>query len=353
MVAAGDAKTAVFDPNHEINDSSRENLLADARDSMMSVRVKLPNGKFEDRQYEIHLPNGMKTVPADAHLPVVFAFDGTTANKPYTGMAVDNKINAEADRDGFIAIYPLPKPRSASLTVFGLATGIGGKTFRDWNAPGVGSLPTDPTYNDVDFVKAVISDVDQKFHPQAGIKAVGMSLGGEFIRKLDADLPKGTFSSEYIVSSTEFGTEGLPTNVSGVPIKMVRGENDPILPYYGVMHQDFPWYKNAVMRGAEATTRTDSNCPPCMVNDFLTANGYQGNFQLPVDHGTYSESTYNTPTGAKIVYDTVYGAGHFWFGVQTGGSHETVATSSNGFNPPASAFDATPDMARWFGLRHD
>jgi len=350
----GDVKTAVYDAGHKIDDPTRENWLADARDSMMTVKVKLPNGQFEDRQYEVHLPNGMKSVPANAHLPVVYALDGTTANKPYSGMAVDNKINAEADRDGFIAVYPLPKPRSVGVTPFGLVdTGLGAKTFRDWNAPGVGSLPTDPSYNDVDYVKAVINDVNQKFHPQAGIKAVGMSLGGEFIAKLDAELPKGTFSGEYIVSSTIFGTEGMPTNASGVPIKLVRGENDPILPYYGNMHPDFAWYKNWVMRGAEATSRTDGNCPPCMVNNFLTVNGYQGTFQRPVDRGTYSESTYNTPTGAKVVVDTVYGAGHFWFGVQTGGSHETVATDSNGHNPGVSAFDATPDMARWFKLRND
>ncbi len=98
--------------SHKIDDPTGQALLADARDQMISVSVKLPNGSIEQRPYEVHLPNGMQSAPADQHLPVVIALDGTTANKPYTGMAVDNKLNAEADRDGFIAVYPLPNARS-------------------------------------------------------------------------------------------------------------------------------------------------------------------------------------------------------------------------------------------------
>jgi poly(3-hydroxybutyrate) depolymerase len=158
---------------------------------------------------------------------VVFALDGTTANKPYTGMAVDNKINAEADRDNFIAVYPMPKPRSVGLTVAGLDTGIAAKTVRDWNAPGVGSLPTDPHYNDVDYMKSVIADVQQKFSPEPGqVDAVGMSLGGEFLMDLNNKLPKGTFNKEYMVSSTEFGTEGVPAAAAGASVKVVRGDTD-------------------------------------------------------------------------------------------------------------------------------
>ncbi len=226
--------------------------------------------------------------------------------------------------------------------------------MRDWNADGVGSLPTDPHYNDVDYLKAVVADVKQRFNPEAGgMHAAAMSLGGEFLMSLNNKLPKGTFRDEYIVSSTVFGTEGKPDNAAGANVKIVRGDQDPILPQYGVVHQGFPFLKNMVMRGAEATLRTDRNCPPCMVNNLLESNGYTGPFQQPVDRGNYSESTYNTPSGAKITVDTVYGAGHFWFGRGVGGSHETIATSSNGVNPPLTAFDATRDMARFFGLAKD
>jgi hypothetical protein len=119
------------------------------------------------------------------------------------------------------------------------------------------------------------------------------------------------------------------------------------------MHKDFPFFKNEVMRGVEATSRTDNNCPPCMTNELLAANGYDGPPVPSVGHGAYTEQTYNTATGAKITVDVVQNAGHFWYGVQRGGAHATVATDSNGVNPPADAFDATSDMARWFGLRKD
>ncbi|CAM6003184.1 unnamed protein product [Sphagnum balticum] len=206
---AGDTKVANYDIGHKIDDPTRENLLADVRDQMLSVPVRLPNGTIENRQYEVHLPNGMTSIPADKHLPVVYALDGTTANKPYTA----------------------------------------GKTVRDWNAPGVGSLPTDSSYNDVDYFKSVMADVNARFHPQTA-DAAAFSLGGEYLAKLNSSLPVGTFSNEYIVNSTVFGTEGTQANAAG-------------------------------------------------------------------------------------------------------GAHATVATDSNGVNPPASAFDATSDMARWFGLRKD
>jgi poly(3-hydroxybutyrate) depolymerase len=346
-------KPTPVESSQGVNDPTSATLLADAHDQMISVSVKRADGTTEQRPYEVHLPLGIKSGPAEQHLPVVIAFDGTTANKPYTGMAVDNKLNAEADRDGFIAVYPLPKPRSVGLTVMGWNTGIGGKTMRDWNAPGIGTLPTDPTYNDVDYTRAVVADVKQRFSPQPGMHAAAMSLGGEFLMDLNNKMPKGTFKDEYIVSSTVFGTEGLPVNAAGASVKIVRGEEDPVLPQHGVMHKDFPFFKNAVMRGAEATERTDKNCPPCMVDNFLSVNDYGGTAELPVEHGTYAETVYNTPTGAQIVVDTVHGAGHFWFGRETGGNHETIATDSNGINPPVSAFDATRDMAKFFGLAKD
>ena len=153
------------------------------------------DGTVEQRAYEVHLPGGKKLCHGGEHLPIVLAIDGTTTNKPYTGMAVDNRINAEADRDGFMVVYPLPKPRSFAF---------GAKTIREWNAPGVGALPTDPSYNDVDYVKSVIDDVTQRFHPKPGIHTANLSMGGEFQMKLDNDLPAGTFADHYIVCSTVF-----------------------------------------------------------------------------------------------------------------------------------------------------
>lgn len=331
-------------PNEKIDDSTTRTLLADTHDQMITVNVPLKNGKMDQRQYEVHLPNGMQSVPADSHLPVVIAFDGTTANKPYTGMAVDNRINAEADRDNFIAIYPLPKPRV-------VGPGIGDKTMRDWNSPGVGAVDTDPTYDDVDYVKAVIADVNGRFHPQQGFHAADMSLGGEFQRKLDHELPAGTFRDEFVVSSTVFGTEGSPR--PGIPVKFVHGDNDPILPTLGgPMHPDVGWAKNKLMRMFEATDRTDQQSPTRMLQDELTANGITSQ-PLPEDHVTFSETRYQGTNGTLIVSDVVKNAGHFWFGRARGGVHETIATDSNGVNPPAEAYDATHEMAKWFGLAKD
>jgi hypothetical protein len=204
------------------------------------------------------------------------------------------------------------------------------------------------------YVRAVIADVKGKFHPQNGIHAADMSLGGEFQRKLDHELPSGTFRDEFIVNSTVFGTEGAPP--PGIPTKFVRGDNDPILPPAGgPMHPNAGWFKNGFMRLFEDTDRTDNQNPNAMIQDELTANGFTGKPQV-VDKGTYTETTYpaaQTRTGVPIEVDVVKNAGHFWFGRARGGIHETVATDSNGVNPPAEAYDATREMAKWFGLRKD
>jgi hypothetical protein len=52
------------DPSKKIDDSTTKTLLADSHDQMITVNVKLKNGTTEARQYEVHLPNGMQSVPA-------------------------------------------------------------------------------------------------------------------------------------------------------------------------------------------------------------------------------------------------------------------------------------------------
>jgi poly(3-hydroxybutyrate) depolymerase len=201
-------------------------------------------------------------------------------------------------------------------------------------------------------MKAVITDIKQKFHPQGGIHAAAESLGGEFLVKLDSDLPSGTFADNYIVSSTVFQTEGQPR--PGIPVKIVRGEQDPILPATGgKMHPNINPITNTLVRWqVEDTDRTDQSCPPCMLQEFLKANDFSGPLPPKIDKGSYFETVY-TVNGIHIVLDEVKNAGHYWFGRKKGGCHETLATGVNGINPPESAFDASADMARFFGLRQD
>jgi len=325
----------------KIDDPTTQTKLADSRDHLMYVNVRLPNGKTELRPYEIHLPKGAEPLKANEHLPVVFLFDGTTANKPYTGMAIDNGINNASDLHRFIAVYPLPKPRVVGIPH------VKQQTIRDWNGPGIGALPTDSSYNDVDYVKAVIADVNKKFHPQHGYHAVGFSMGGQFVQVLDAELPKGTFKDNYLVNTTAFAEQDDPR--AGISAKIIEGERDPIIPNGWGISTNRGIVGDFLARMFQDTRRTDSSNRALVVQHFWSANGLGGEEKVK-NYGAYRESVFPTKNGTKLVVDEIYRAGHFWYGRQRGGSHETVATDSNGFNPPPQSFNCTTDMAKFFGL---
>lgn len=337
-------QTKSINASQKIDDKTLQTRLADSTDKLIDVKVKLSNGKMESRPYEIHLPNGKMPMNRNEHLPVVIAFDGTTGNKPYTGMAVDNNINSESDRDNFIAVYPLPKPRIVGIPhVFT-------KTVRDWNGPNIGSLHTDKSYNDIDYVKSVIADVDKNFHPLHGYHAAGFSLGAQFVQALDAALPHGTFKDNYLVNGTAFNEQDQPK--AGIAVKIIQGEKDPIIPNTWGISVNQGILGDLLQHAFSDTSRTDTGNRALIAQRFWYANGRGGDEKIN-DYGTYRESILPTKNGIKLVVDEVKGAGHFWYGRQRGGHHETIATDSNGYNPPPQAFNCTVDMARFFGLRKD
>jgi poly(3-hydroxybutyrate) depolymerase len=295
----------------------------------------------QDREYGAHFPAGYNSDSHQQMLPMVLAMDGLTTNKPRSGMPEDNNIDQEADRDGFIAIYPLPKPRSCTSFI----------TIRDWNASGVGFLPTDPAYNDVNYIAAVLKDTESRFNSDPSrVFAVGFSSGGEFVYDLEGTLPKGTFKGIATVEGTEFGTEPMPN--AGTDAIIIHGDEDMLLPKkggFGESKNVFDWPKIQAMRYFIDTVRADRSRPDLLAPTIAQVNGGTREPQT-VDDGSYVESVYPTTDGVRVIEDDLKKGTHSWPGRPSGGNHESPVSAVNGAPVSADQYDANAKIFQFFGL---
>jgi poly(3-hydroxybutyrate) depolymerase len=242
---------------------------------------------------------------------------------------------------GFIAVYPLWKPRTTGIPF------VVTKTMRDPNGDNLGILPTDHSYDDIPYQKGIIDQVRSEYQP-GKIFLVGMSLGRQDLGVLASKYPEGTFAGMFSDAGTVFKGDPLPPK--GLDETSLRGTDDPILPAAGGMPRPpkQPRWQYQVGRQFIDTARADSSCPQCMVENFLKVNGGLDHKSQVTGNG-YSIDTYVSRTGATFTDARVKDAGHFWFGRKKGGCHETLASVINGNNPDPSPISAVDFAARQFG----
>ena len=137
---------------------------------LVAAAVALTVGGLE-RSYEIHLPNGQR--PAQA-VPLVLVLHGGGSNA--TQAARMSGMNAKADKEGFIVVYPNgtgARPKAKMLT---------------WNAWRCCGAAMDNKVDDVAFVRAVVDDVFVKYPvDRKRIYATGMSNGAMMTYRLGCE----------------------------------------------------------------------------------------------------------------------------------------------------------------------
>ena len=168
------------------------------------------------RRYLIHMPPGLD--PARA-APLVLAFHGGGGHAEY--MADDTRYGlvAEADRAGFVLVFPN-----------GYSRFPGGK-LATWNAGGCCGDARDKGIDDVGFVRAVVADVQARVRiDPARIFATGMSNGAMMSYRLAceaADLVRGIAA----VAGTEAVAHCSPARA--VAILHIHAQNDTHVLYGG------------------------------------------------------------------------------------------------------------------------
>lgn len=230
----------------------------------------------------VHLPVGYHSgTPA----PLVLSLhgSGSTAAEQvaFTGM------NATADQDGFIVVYPQGD----------LPAGSG----FDWNVPneplvGGSTVPANAP-DDVSFIQQLVTLLEQRYCiDEHRVFATGFSGGARMTSQLGCDA-SGTFAAVAPVSGLRIPTPCSTTRA--VPVISFHGTADPVDPYNG---NGEAYWTYSVPMAAQRWAAQDGCSPSAQTTN-------------PSSHLKVT-SYGHCQDGAAVELDTVVGDGHEWPGAR-------------------------------------
>jgi poly(3-hydroxybutyrate) depolymerase len=184
-------------------------------DSSLDLKRKL---EVEDKQreFEIHLP---KDYDGSKPIPVMYLMPGFGGN--IAQMKSESSMNSIADQKGFAVVYlqQLPKDDYWKAT--------------SWNLDHGSLTGKDPTYDDLNYVKAVKSLVDNevKVDPAAQY-IVGFSEGGAAAQYVAKMMP-GTFAGVGSAHGTHLQSDPEPNKGDPTTFVAIHGDDDNMLAWSG------------------------------------------------------------------------------------------------------------------------
>ncbi len=241
------------------------------------------------RDYTVHIPPGYD---AKNPLPVVYFYHYFTGNAEE--LAKYTSMNEAADRDKFVVVYPN-------------AEGWVPNKLRQWN------LNNNPSYrvDEVAFAKAMMDTVEGQLNvDKKRCYIAGYSNGGMLAHELAAK-----FSDRIAALAVVGGCQnpGVPNPSEGMPVLMMHGTKDKLVPYNGRSFTPlFPKMKS-VEEGKKFW---------CQANgaDMLASREKVG------DNTT--EIYRNEKNGKEVKLITMAGAGHGWPGT----NHSIDGNPAKGIN---------------------
>jgi len=163
-----------------------------------------------------------------------------------------------------------------------------------------------PTTDDVAFVQAVITRVEQQWHTDPSrVYIMGMSNGGVFTFRLAIELPHPIAAIAAACSSMP-GDHRPALPPHGMSVIMFEGTADPLMPYFGGQV-----HFREKMRGA--VLGTDETIAYWRQADGLTANATAQSIShrdFKGDSSQVTRYTWGNPAGPQIVLYRVDGGGH-------------------------------------------
>ena len=258
-----------------------------------SHRVDIEYGGL-GRSYIVHVPPQASSAHA---LPVILNFHGAGSNaeqeERYSGM------DATADRDGFVAVYPN-------------GTGRGTRALT-WNAGGCCGYAERNKIDDVGFTKALLDDLASRVHiDRTRVYATGISNGGMMAFRL------GVEASDRIAAIAPVeGALMVETSGPGHPMPLIvfHSLDDPWVPYRGSSRL-YAWFAHlaAAYPAVDETIarwRAFDRCPakaragPVLKGAAGTRDA--GNSATRYEWGPCGD-------GSRIVLWKLAGSGHVWPG---------------------------------------
>lgn len=235
------------------------------------------------RDYYVHLPASTGQHPA----AVVILHGG---DSDALGTETSSGFDAQADADGFIAVYPDGYQKS-------------------W-ADGRGKTPADQAgINDIDFLAVVIADVEKRDGADSSrIFMTGISNGG--FMDFTFACRRADLVAAIAPNAASMGTSVMPGCSPSRPVSVldIKGTADPVVPFDG-----------GTMTGQGGQTTVVST-PDLVAGwsrlDGCRAMGAPAGWPSHGEDGTTVEQSdaQGCPAGIAVELLTVVGGGHTWPG---------------------------------------
>ena len=177
------------------------------------------------RTYIVHMPKRTSDRP-----PVILAFHGGGGNA--AGFQEYAELDAIADREGFIVVYPN-------------GTGPLPRRLLTWNAgDGCCGYAMTRKVNDVGFATMVLSDLERRTPiDRSRVYATGHSNGAIMAHRLAAERPELIAAIAPVAGSLDL--ENFAPR-RGVPVLQIHSVDDPRALYHGGLGPPFPGTNNRV-----------------------------------------------------------------------------------------------------------
>jgi polyhydroxybutyrate depolymerase len=265
------------------------------------------------RTYSAHVPDGP---PPPGGFPLVLAFHG--GGMQGEGMRRLTGLDAEADRRGFIVVYPNGQDKHWN---------DGRSTIRN---------PQD----DIGFVAALIDQLKREQRIDRGrVYATGISNGALFAERLACDL-SGEIAAIAAVAGTlpaELAPRCRP--IHPVAVLQIDGSADPIMPFAGGAVADF----GGRGEGGTVLSVAETMAFWASRNGCGAARGPQPLAPIaPLDRTRLLRTTYGMCAGgATMTLLTVIGGGHAWPGARQFAPRAIIGVASR-------QVDATREIVDFF-----
>lgn len=271
---------------------------------------------YPDRPYVVHFPGGL--VPLQPS-PVVLVLHGggskaegaRTMTCPDKNTSSSNCIEAVADRNGFVAVFPNGTRTTTGLLAMG--------DSRTWNAGGgvggwgcVSGEACNTGVDDIQYFKDLLDDLPSVFpvNPKH-VFATGLSNGAAMSHRLACELAGRIAAIAPVGGGNQFSTSVTCTPGRPVAVLSIHGTEDNCWMYE---------------EGIGTCLVTDSRLKigiPQTVQDWATRNGCTGSGTMVIalpdtdpNDGTrtYEESYTPCSGGVVVTLLRVEGGGHWWPG---------------------------------------
>ena len=278
------------------------------------TRITLQYGG-QGRSYLLHLPDPLPNKPQP--LVVVLHGGGGSAES----VAKMTGFDAEADKGGFIVVYPNGTDKARPLL-----NAMGKPGFLTWNAGRCCGYARDHKVDDVGFIRAVVTQVvkDHGADPKR-VYATGISNGGMMAYRLACEA-SDVFVAIAPVSAIQDVTSCKPTQpVSVFHIHGAKDENVPLAGGVGekAVDQEGKSGRPPVQDSIDFWVKADG----CSVTTHSK--------EPDVDMSNYG----GCEAGSEVSFFVIQDGGHAWPGGQR---------IPDFLDPPSKALNATYEIWRFF-----